>query len=208
MKSASQRRKHGREAAIEKLHIAWVRAQLSDRHSPFGAPRPDPARLAKQRAAHWQSRWELLHGYQRVEQHDWMRPLRGDWIAQLEEVVLAAPGPVVLVAHSLGCSWSPPGPPIRATRASVRARCWWPRDVERDDLRQQLPGWAPVAQQAAAVSLDRGGQPDDPYAAFERRPPGLASGAAQFMDIGALRPHQCRLRPGRLARGPSAGCKT
>ena len=28
--------------------------------------------------AHWQSRWEALHGYVRVEQHDWMRPLRGD----------------------------------------------------------------------------------------------------------------------------------
>ena len=26
---------------------------------------------------HWQSRWEALHGFIRVEQHDWMRPLRG-----------------------------------------------------------------------------------------------------------------------------------
>ncbi|MBI5907735.1 MAG: alpha/beta hydrolase, partial [Burkholderiales bacterium] len=26
---------------------------------------------------HWQSLWERVHGYQRVEQHDWMRPLRG-----------------------------------------------------------------------------------------------------------------------------------
>ncbi|MBA4060613.1 MAG: alpha/beta hydrolase, partial [Verminephrobacter sp.] len=33
---------------------------------------------------HWQSRWEALHGYHRVEQHDWMRPLRGDWSARLE----------------------------------------------------------------------------------------------------------------------------
>jgi predicted alpha/beta hydrolase family esterase len=39
--------------------------------------------------AHWQSRWELRHGYQRVEQHDWMRPLRGDWMAQLEEAFIA-----------------------------------------------------------------------------------------------------------------------
>jgi predicted alpha/beta hydrolase family esterase len=29
---------------------------------------------------HWQSRWEALYGYQRVQQHDWMRPLRGDSI--------------------------------------------------------------------------------------------------------------------------------
>ena len=52
---------------------------------------------------HWQSRWETLHGYQRVQQHDWQRPLRGDWTARLEEVVLDSPKPVVLVAHSLAC---------------------------------------------------------------------------------------------------------
>ena len=39
---------------------------------------------------HWQSRWEALHGDHRVEQHDWMRPLRGDWSARLEEEVLAS----------------------------------------------------------------------------------------------------------------------
>ena len=58
-------------------------------------------------AAHWQSRWEALHAphfyFQRVEQSDWMRPLRGDWMVQLEEAVLAAPGPVLLAAHNLGC---------------------------------------------------------------------------------------------------------
>ncbi len=37
---------------------------------------------------HWQSRWEAAHPYQRVQQHDWQRPLRGDWVARLEEVVV------------------------------------------------------------------------------------------------------------------------
>ena len=45
---------------------------------------------------HWQSRWEALYGYQRVEQHDWRRPLRGDWTARLQEVVVDSPAPVVL----------------------------------------------------------------------------------------------------------------
>ena len=52
---------------------------------------------------HWQSRWEAAHGFQRVEQHDWLRPLRGDWTARLEEVLLGLNEPAVLVAHSLGC---------------------------------------------------------------------------------------------------------
>ena len=53
--------------------------------------------------AHWQSRWEVLYGDLRVEQHDWMHPLRGDWVMRLDEVVQAQTGDVVLVAHSLGC---------------------------------------------------------------------------------------------------------
>ena len=52
---------------------------------------------------HWQTAWEQRHGCTRVAQHDWMRPLRGDWTARLQDVVLARPGPVVLAAHCLGC---------------------------------------------------------------------------------------------------------
>jgi uncharacterized protein len=37
---------------------------------------------------HWQSLWEQAHGYTRVQQHDWQRPLRGDWCARLQEVVV------------------------------------------------------------------------------------------------------------------------
>ena len=33
--------------------------------------------------AHWQSRWERLHGYRRVTQGDWLWPKRGDWMARL-----------------------------------------------------------------------------------------------------------------------------
>ena len=53
---------------------------------------------------HWQSLWEQRYGYVRVDQHDWERPLRGDWITRLEEVLLTRDEPAVLVAHSLGCS--------------------------------------------------------------------------------------------------------
>jgi predicted alpha/beta hydrolase family esterase len=43
------------------------------------------------------------YGYQRLEQHSWQHPLRGDWSIRLQETVLDAPAPVTLVAHSLGC---------------------------------------------------------------------------------------------------------
>ena len=50
---------------------------------------------------HWLSRWELLHGPQRLEQHDWQRPLRGDWSARLQETVIDSPRPVVLVGQKV-----------------------------------------------------------------------------------------------------------
>ena len=36
-------------------------------------------------AEHWQMHWARLHGYAVVEQNDWLNPLRGDWMARLDE---------------------------------------------------------------------------------------------------------------------------
>uniref|UniRef100_UPI00286CA4CC RBBP9/YdeN family alpha/beta hydrolase n=1 Tax=Roseateles sp. TaxID=1971397 RepID=UPI00286CA4CC len=47
---------------------------------------------------HWQSLWEQAFGYERVEQADWDWPRRGDWMARLDEVLLADPRPALLVA--------------------------------------------------------------------------------------------------------------
>lgn len=65
---------------------------------------------------HWQMRWVYLHGYQVVEQHDWHRPLRGDWLARLDDVVSDVSEPIYLVAHSLGCI-------LVAAWAQVSAQC-------------------------------------------------------------------------------------
>ena len=88
---------------------------------------------------HWQSRWEAQHAYVRVQQHDWMRPLRGDWIARLEEVLLGQSGPSVLVAHSLGCmlvaAWAAHS---RNTHLVSAALLVAPGDPEREELRPVL----------------------------------------------------------------------
>jgi uncharacterized protein len=55
-------------------------------------------------AEHWQSLWlRERPGAVRVEQRDWDKPDRDEWVAELEGTVQRATGPVVLVAHSLGC---------------------------------------------------------------------------------------------------------
>ncbi len=48
--------------------------------------------------AHWQSRWEVLHGFARLDQDDWLWPRRGDWMARLEEALLADDRPALLVS--------------------------------------------------------------------------------------------------------------
>lgn len=52
---------------------------------------------------HWQSRWEKkLSTARRVEQRDWERPTRDEWVEAILREIRAATKPVVLVAHSLG----------------------------------------------------------------------------------------------------------
>ena len=53
---------------------------------------------------HWQSLWQARHPeLRRVEQRDWERPERAEWIARLEAAVREAGAGVVLIAHSLAC---------------------------------------------------------------------------------------------------------
>ncbi|EJF88784.1 alpha/beta hydrolase [Bartonella tamiae] len=52
---------------------------------------------------HWQTRWERkLSTARRVEQAEWSKPVRQDWIYELEKAVSVAQKPIVIIAHSLG----------------------------------------------------------------------------------------------------------
>ncbi|TYR31088.1 serine hydrolase family protein [Mesorhizobium microcysteis] len=52
---------------------------------------------------HWQTRWEnKLSTARRVEQAEWSKPVRDDWVANVVRAMRQAERPVVLVAHSLG----------------------------------------------------------------------------------------------------------
>lgn len=135
---------------------------------------------------HWQTRWESVHGDHRVEQHDWMRPLRGDWSARLEEEVLAAPEPVVFAAHSLGCilvaAWAAHSRNTHKVRGALLVA---PGDVERDDLRQLIPGWAPIVRQPLPFASVLIAANDDPYCEAARSRQMAADWGARFVDAGA-----------------------
>ncbi len=143
--------------------------------------------------AHWQTLWEQRHGYRRVEQHDWMRPLRGDWIARLQDVVLAlvagrapdAPARIVLVAHSLGChlvgAWAASSGLARHIRGALLVA---PGDPQRDELAAVLASWSPVVLQPLPFPAVVLASQDDPYCSFVRAAQFAAGWGAQFVDYG------------------------
>jgi len=134
---------------------------------------------------HWQSRWEALHGFTRVQQHDWMQPLRGDWMVQLEEAVLAAPHPVILAAHSLGCmltaAWAAHSQNTHRVAAALLVA---PGDPERDELRAVLKSWSPIVLQRLPFPSVLLGSQDDPYCSFERAQHFAQSWGSRFIDYG------------------------
>ena len=135
--------------------------------------------------AHWQSRWEALHGYRRVDQHDWMAPRRGDWSARLEEVLLGCDEPAVLVAHSLGClltaAWAVHSRNTHRVKAALLVA---PGDAEREELQPVLPSWSPVAMQRLPFPSVLVGSRNDPYCTFERAQAMAGAWGSRFIDLG------------------------
>jgi uncharacterized protein len=53
---------------------------------------------------HWQSIWEARYAnFRRVEQREWHRPAREEWVDSTKRPVGEAASPIYLAAHSLGC---------------------------------------------------------------------------------------------------------
>ena len=134
---------------------------------------------------HWQSLWETDHGYARVEQHDWLRPLRGDWIARLEDVLLQHKTPTVLVAHSLGCllvaAWASHSRNTHLVKAALLVA---PGDAEQEALRPVLTSWSPIPLQTLPFKSTLVGSRNDPYCSFERAGQFASAWGSELVDAG------------------------
>ena len=134
---------------------------------------------------HWQSRWERTHGYQRVEQHDWQRPLRGDWIARLEDVLLSCTEPAVLVAHSLGCltiaAWAAHSQNMHLVKAALLVA---PPDTAREDIVQMVPGWVVPLQKLPFKSVVFASS-NDPFCDIDQARHFASRWGAKLVNIGA-----------------------
>ena len=136
--------------------------------------------------AHWQSRWEALYGFERVQQADWDWPRRGDWMAQLEEAVLADPRPTALVAHSLGCqlvaAWAAHS---QHTACITGALLVAPPDTARADTPPQLATWRHIVRQPLPFPALVIHSTDDPFCSASRARAMAADWGAPAVSLGA-----------------------
>lgn len=139
--------------------------------------------------SHWQSRWEaLLPDVSRVEFGMWTTPRRNPWVTTLEQSIRRADGPVVLVAHSLGCltaAWwaalaaPEPGRPVAA--ALLVAPPYLDPDTFPVLSREfgRLPD-GPLPFPTVVVASR-----DDPYATFDQVAELARTWGAVVVDAGA-----------------------
>jgi predicted alpha/beta hydrolase family esterase len=135
--------------------------------------------------AHWQTLWETHRGYTRVQQHSWDTPLRGDWMAQLEEAVLAHDSSV-LVAHSLACilvaAWAAHSRNTHRVKAALLVA---PSDVERPEMQYMLYSWSPIVRERLPFASTLVSSRNDPYCSFMRASALAHAWGSRLVDMGA-----------------------
>lgn len=134
---------------------------------------------------HWQSRWQArLSDVRRVEQADWDKPNRADWIARLDAAVVDAKQPPILVAHSLSCA-------LVACWAATHARpvhsalLVAPADIESDShTPPEAHVFRPLPMTRLPFPTIVVASRDDPYVAFPRATAMAQAWDAELVDIG------------------------
>ncbi|TDU01830.1 hypothetical protein EDD99_0209 [Streptomyces sp. 846.5] len=136
---------------------------------------------------HWQSHWHRDRlGAVRVEQRDWERPDRDEWVAELHDTVKRAAGPVVLVAHSLGCHtvahWA------HRHDAQVRAALLVaPPDIDYSASHgAPIAGFGPPAAGPLPFQTVLAASSTDPWAEIDRSRLLARQWGARFVDLGAV----------------------
>ena len=142
-------------------------------------------------AQHWQIRWANLFGDQVVEQHDWMQPLRGDWITRLEDAVQnqLSQNPdqnIAFVAHSLGChllaSWAALSPHVKHVAGALLVA---PPDTLRADFPPQMHSWRkPVLNNLPFKSVLVASS-DDPFSSLSASEVLAQHWGADLINLGA-----------------------
>jgi predicted alpha/beta hydrolase family esterase len=134
---------------------------------------------------HWQTIWEReRHDCLRVQLGMWTDPVRNVWISRIDQAVGAAQGPVVLVAHSLGCQavlWWASLLGEDAPSNVVAALLVAPPDVDRLGADPRVERFAPTPKSILPFPTTVVASSDDPWCAAERAEEFAASWGAHFV---------------------------
>lgn len=139
---------------------------------------------------HWQMRWSTLFGDEVVEQHDWMQPLRGDWITRLEDTVQnqlrkQPDVPIAFVAHSLGChlvaSWAALSPNASKVAGALLVA---PPDPLQPNLPPQLHSWRKPVLNPLPFKTTLVASTNDPFCNFAAAQQLAQNWGAGLLNIG------------------------
>lgn len=134
---------------------------------------------------HWQSRWQArLSTARRVEQAEWSKPVREDWVAKVAEAVNEAEKPVVLVAHSLGVATAVQA--IGAFRKPVAGAFFVaPPDVANPEIRpKHLMTFGPYPRAPLPFPTLVIASRNDHFGSFAQAEDIAAAWGAQLLDAG------------------------
>ena len=118
---------------------------------------------------HWQAIWaSVRRDAVLLRQREWDDAWPGEWVAQLDRAVAASPGPVVLVAHSLGCTTVARWAAAVGARGVAAALLVAPCDVDRPDACAAIARFRPMPDAALPFRSTVVASRNDPYASFAR----------------------------------------
>lgn len=135
--------------------------------------------------AHWQSRWQAkLSTARRIENVDWVKPMREEWTQAVARCVNEAVRPVVLVAHSLGIPAA-----IHAIgrfeKPVAGAFLVAPPDVANEEIRpRHLMTFGPYPREPLPFPSVTVASRNDPYCRFEVAEDIAAAWGSLFIDAG------------------------
>lgn len=138
-------------------------------------------------ADHWQTEWERSWGPRaaRIAVASWTSPELDDWVTAIRTATAADRGPIVLVAHSLGClaaahALSEPPAPTNVAAAFLVA--------PPDPTSPAFPAAAPTFVRAAPEPLDVPtlvvASDDDPYCSREASQELARRWRASWLSVG------------------------
>lgn len=146
--------------------------------------------LSNSGPAHWQSVWQASSpAFERVQQRDWDKPDRSEWIAALDAHIARETRPVILIAHSLSCAlvahWaaSRKGAPSPVVGALLVA----PADVDSEaHTPPETRSFAPFPMERLPFASELIASRTDPYLDFHRAEILANAWGAPLTDAGDL----------------------